>query len=498
MNDFIRGIIFTFLLPCAAYLSAQESQIPEPPVLDLVSVDPFTGHTSLYWTPSPSPDVAGYIIYRFINNDGYAIDTVFSPYVNSYINTGSNAAYFSENYVINAFDSVYYYDPLSPNTSPFSNPLNTIYLEAAIDSCRHKIELSWNAYLTDSPEVDEYRVYFSRNGSDYVIEGTTADTSFSIESFESYSEYCFYVEALLSNGTSSLSNLFCIDTDIPAPPAWINADYASYNEDGSVELSFTIDPATEYSRYRIERSSNISSGFLKIHETYNTVGIIEYTDNDPPDGIKYYRLAALNACGEPIVYSNQASTININLNMDDDLLTLTWNGYYNWLGGVSVYRIFRNNTGYFEEIGSVTGNDTIFTDELRTFMYETSRENICYRLVAEEDFNPYFQDATSTSDIKCIEQPVKIHVPNAFTPDNNLINDIFKPVLSFTPVKYIMIINSRSGITLFQTDNHLEGWNGMSGNRRLPEDVYIWFIEAETPDGKTISRTGTVTIIFNH
>jgi gliding motility-associated-like protein len=478
-------------------MAAQESEVPEPPVLDLVSVDPFTGHTSLYWSPSSSPNVAGYIIYRFINNEGYSIDTVFSPYVNSYINTGSNAAFFSENYVINAFDSVYYSDPSSPNTSPFSNPLNTIYLEASIDSCMHRIELSWNPYLTDSPAVDEYRVYFSRDGSAYQPEGTTADTVFSIESFESYSEYCFYVEALLSNGTSSLSNLFCIDTDIPAPPGWINANYASYNEDGSVQLSFTVDPENEYSTYRIERGMDSLSGFENIQEIQNNSGFIEYTDRSPPEGILYYRLASLNNCGEAIVYSNIASTIRLDLELEGDLVKLHWNNYYSWRGGVFTYRVLRNKSGFFEEIVSLGGTDTLYTDNLRTFMHETGNIDICYRIVAEESFNPYYNDATSISDTKCIEQPVKIYVPNAFTPDDNLVNDIFKPVLSFSPVRYRMIINNRSGVTLFTTNDHLEGWNGMSGGRKLPEDVYIWFIEAETPEGKTISRTGTVTVIFN-
>jgi len=496
MRNFI--IVLIFLLPYSSHLAAQEPAVPEPPVLDLVSVDPFTGHTSLYWSPSTTPDVAGYIIYRFTNNEGYAIDTVFSPYVNSYVNTGSNAAYFSENYVINAFDSVYYSDPSSPNTSPFSNPLNTIFLEAGIDSCLHEIVLVWNPYLSESQSVDEYHVYYSRDGSVYQPSGTTPDTLFIIESFESYSEYCFYVEAILSNGTSSTSNLSCVDTDIPAPPEWINANYASYNEDGSVQLSFTVDPDNEYSNYRIERSPDSLSAFESITEVRNTSGLIEYSDTSPPGGLKYYRLAALNNCGEAIVYSNIASPIMLFLNPENDLIRLNWNNYFKWRAGVSAYRILRNNKGYFEEIASVSGNDTLYTDDLRAFMYETGNSDICYRIIAEEAYNPYYNDATSTSETKCFEQAVNIYVPNAFTPDDNLVNDIFKPTLSFTPVKYKMIINNRSGVTLFTTTDHLEGWNGMAGGIKQPEDIYIWFIEAETPEGKTISRTGTVTVIFNH
>jgi len=490
MSNYVKAILPIVILSCASYLSAQDTERPLPPILNRVTVNPFTGHTSLYWTAGGSADVAGYIIYLFLNEEGYAIDTIYQPNAYTYTNIFSNASYYSESYVIAAIDS-------SENVSPLSNFLSTVFIKGQIDSCKHEIELSWNTYNSVSPVVNEYIIYSSRDGSGYSVEGSSHDTTFNIISFESYSEYCFYIEATLSDGSSSLSNLFCVNTDLPAPPEWINANYASYNEDGSVQLSFTIDPLTEYKMYRIERSPDLSSGFVNIHETNNTTGHIEYADKNPPSGIKYYRLAALNSCGEPIVYSNLASSINLNLSLEDGLIRISWNPYHQWQGGVSVYRVFRNGSGYFEEIATTAGNDTTYTDDLRAFMYETNRENICYRIIAEEAYNPYFENAKSTSELKCFEQPMNIYVPNAFTPDGNLVNDIFRPVLSFVPVKYKMIIKSRAGITLFRTDDHLEGWNGSHGNRKLPEDVYIWFIETETPEGKTITRTGTVTIIFN-
>ncbi len=492
MRQYLKVIALIILCSGTGNLSAQDTERPLPPTLDLVTVDPLTGHTSLEWTAGGSPDVAGYVIYLYIEEEGYAIDTIYQPYASSYTNTSSNAAYYSESYVVAAVDS-------SENISPLSNFLNTIFLQGEIDTCAHRIDLIWNAYRSEDPAVSEYRIYSSFDGDEYILEGTTAgeDTTFSYESFESYSEYCYYAEAALSNGSSSFSNTFCLSTNLPVPPSWINADYASINDNGNVQLSFTVDPASEYTRYRIERSNDTLSGFVHIYDIYTTDSSIEYTDDMKPEGVAYYRLAALNGCGEPIVYSNLASTITLNISMDEDLIQLNWNGYYQWLGGISMYRIFRNISSSFEEIGTVSGNDTIFNDNLKTFMYESSQGNICYRIMAEEGYNPYYDSATSISEVRCIEQPVRIFVPNAFTPDNNSLNDIFKPVLSFTPVEYRMIITNRAGMIMFRTSDHLEGWNGRHGNIKLPEDVYIWLIEAETPDGKIITKTGTVTIIFN-
>ena len=89
----------------------------------------------------------------------------------------------------------------------------------------------------------------------------------------------------------------------------------------------------------------------------------------------------------------------------------------------------------------------------------------------------------------------KITVPNVFTPNNDLDNDLFKPVLSFTPKDYHLIISDRHGVTLFETRDFLEAWDGTKNGSPQPEGVCLWFLKVTTPSGKSISKTGTVTII---
>jgi gliding motility-associated-like protein len=78
-----------------------------------------------------------------------------------------------------------------------------------------------------------------------------------------------------------------------------------------------------------------------------------------------------------------------------------------------------------------------------------------------------------------------------------MINDMFRPVLSFTPSEYRLIITDRKNNRLFETTSYLAEWNGTRNGESLPEDVYLWFLTVRTPSGKTVSRTGTVTIIKN-
>jgi gliding motility-associated-like protein len=88
-----------------------------------------------------------------------------------------------------------------------------------------------------------------------------------------------------------------------------------------------------------------------------------------------------------------------------------------------------------------------------------------------------------------------ITVPNVFTPDNDLINDLFRPVLSFTPKNYHLIISDRKGTVLFESADYLEEWDGSKKGNPQSETVCLWFLKVTTPSGKTISKTGTVTLI---
>jgi gliding motility-associated-like protein len=71
-----------------------------------------------------------------------------------------------------------------------------------------------------------------------------------------------------------------------------------------------------------------------------------------------------------------------------------------------------------------------------------------------------------------------IWVPNAFTPDNDGLNDVFRPsgdnISSFR-----MQIYNRWGELIYETRDMSDGWNGQQEGRRCAPDVYIWVIYYE-------------------
>ncbi|HPJ63246.1 gliding motility-associated C-terminal domain-containing protein [Lentimicrobium sp.] len=64
-----------------------------------------------------------------------------------------------------------------------------------------------------------------------------------------------------------------------------------------------------------------------------------------------------------------------------------------------------------------------------------------------------------------------LNLPNAFTPDNDGINDYFKPIISVVP-NYSMVIANRWGAVLFSTNNLHESWDGTFKGKKCPQGVY--------------------------
>jgi gliding motility-associated-like protein len=464
---------------------------PLPPVLTSISVQPETGKTVFTWTLSPTSDIAAYILYSYKNGDGTAIDTIWDPSVSSYVLTSTSTKYFSVSYVIAAMR-------LPRCTSIFSNVLNTVFEEASIDTCLQKIVVKWNNYASVPVKVADYSVLMSLGGGSYIETGKTdaQTTSFTVNDFTLNTDYCFVIRANLENGAFSTSNKSCILTKMQRPPMWINADQSTINSDGKVAVSFTIDPLSEIVHFSLERKTGLTGVAQEISKPVSVNGSVDYIDNQAKtDIVNYYRLSAINSCNLPVTVSNVASNIVLSLQSTDNNVILSWNQYKEWLGIVSAYKIHVNTGNGFEEKAVVSAADSVFILDYQQLMYQVSGAKVCFYVSASEASNPYGIQGESISSEICSSPVEIITVPNVFTPNNDLENDLFKPVLTFTPVDYHIIISDRQGNVLFESRDYLEEWDGSKNGSPQPQGVYLWFLKLTTPSGKSISRTGTITII---
>jgi gliding motility-associated-like protein len=486
-------IIILSFWSCSAFSQNCITDPPKAPVLNSVSVDPETGNTKFSWTPSISSDIAAYILYTYKNGDGMAIDTIWDPLATSYTLSSTATKYFSVSYVIAAMR-------LPRCTSIFSNIINSIFEEVAIDTCKKKILVSWNSYPSFPENVTAYTVLLSADGGNYTESGNinSGDTTYTLDDFTIDAEYCFVVRANLENGTNSTSNKICISTKMQRPPQWINADQATLDSDGKIALAFTIDPFSEIRHFSLDRKTGATGIFQEISRPVSVNGSVFYTDLQADTTvINYYRLSAINSCNLPVTVSNVASNIVLSLKRSGDNIILSWNPYKNWLGAISSYKLFVNSGKGFEEKAVIPASDTVFVQEYKQIMYEVSRNEVCFYIDASETSNPHGISGESISSKTCSAPTEIITVPNVFTPNNDLHNDRFRPVLSFTPSEYHLIICDRQNNILFETKDYLAEWDGAQNGNPQPQGVYLWFLKLTTPSGKNITRTGTITIIRN-
>lgn len=78
-----------------------------------------------------------------------------------------------------------------------------------------------------------------------------------------------------------------------------------------------------------------------------------------------------------------------------------------------------------------------------------------------------------------------IYVPNAFTPNNDGVNDVFKAVGKEIQ-NFKLVVYNRWGEKIFQTLNIDLGWDGTYKGAQAPLGVYIWELEASDKNGEPI------------
>jgi gliding motility-associated-like protein len=114
------------------------------------------------------------------------------------------------------------------------------------------------------------------------------------------------------------------------------------------------------------------------------------------------------------------------------------------------------------------------------------------RLLASNNYGCF----DSTEKYIFLKPELLFHVPNAFSPNLDGLNEGFKGSSSFGIENYKMRIIDRWGAIIFETTNPEEAWNGLGHNGAPPlEGVYAYQIYFRYVDGNLYVYKGTVTLL---
>ena len=93
---------------------------------------------------------------------------------------------------------------------------------------------------------------------------------------------------------------------------------------------------------------------------------------------------------------------------------------------------------------------------------------------------------------------IRFFMPNAFTPNEDSVNEIFMPGGYFRGLKdYKMTIWNRYGELVFESDDPYAGWNGKKNNvgRNAPNGIYVCLVSFTGPRGAPHEVKGFATVI---
>ncbi|MBS1496897.1 MAG: gliding motility-associated C-terminal domain-containing protein [Bacteroidetes bacterium] len=102
---------------------------------------------------------------------------------------------------------------------------------------------------------------------------------------------------------------------------------------------------------------------------------------------------------------------------------------------------------------------------------------------------------SDTTFVKVEECPTYFYIPNAFTPNNDGLNDIFKPIITGTLAEYHFEIYNRFGQKIFATKKINEGWNGTIKGISQNTGIYIWLCTYKFRNKQVVFKKGTILLI---
>ena len=400
-------------------------------------------------------------------------------------------------------------DSIKPKTNfvdiTFVNtlPLQYCYKASSFDRCNNNIsseeicsiqlsvkpvnnqnELTWNNYEFPD-DLSEYTITKEEK-----LLASTSSNSFIDTLVECGTTYCYQTTATLDhiNSTTGLSVTTislteCVQATSTDIPPQINNLQSTFTNDS---LSISWNEPTGAPVYEYHLKENVNKNGYQFKNDFITTDTTQQVLNLPKDVTNIcYQLNYTDICGNvsPTSYETCPIILTIVTDKKNETHEASWTNYIGYIPSsywlymydIDNKLIEKIDLGYFLNYTIDWPNDQ---DQQITFIISAAAS-------LEESFS------TSVR----IEEATAVLVPNAFTPNEDNLNDTFKPIGRFIDSYTISVFNSM-GIICFVSSDEQKEWSGKTNDKFVPEGTYYYEMTVTDKKGKKTTKTGAITVIY--
>ena len=91
--------------------------------------------------------------------------------------------------------------------------------------------------------------------------------------------------------------------------------------------------------------------------------------------------------------------------------------------------------------------------------------------------------------------PETVFVPSSFTPNNDGLNDSFKPIVSLPPAQYHFSVYERNGQRVFESHDPLKAWDGTLNGSKQNAGLFVWQLTYQFRNKEVKYAKGTVMLV---
>jgi len=115
-----------------------------------------------------------------------------------------------------------------------------------------------------------------------------------------------------------------------------------------------------------------------------------------------------------------------------------------------------------------------------------------YSFIVTDDNNC---EVTGAAAIDPQDRLCAVFMPNAFSPNGDGMNDIFRAKVHDAVSEFRLSVYGRWGQLIFETDNPQGGWDGSQKGQGLPAGSYLWVCTYTDSQQQAMKQTGTLVLV---